>query len=307
MGDGGVYGPRAAILLTLLWTAGACAPFDAPRTLAGEAPQGAVEWLVPDTLRGERIGDGTWYWYMWSAEGPWAVHIVEADMGRCDLALETLQSEAREGGGRGHEEVRDMVARSGGALAAVNADFFTPEGMALGTEVVDGIVTSARERPTLSWRRGVGPWMGDARIEGDSINTGWPIHLRRGDGSTEAVGGFPEILDGGLRVGDLMVKENPGFALSRHPRTAIGFDPYSNRLWMIVVDGRQAYSVGMSLPELATLLESIGAVEAINLDGGGSSTMVVRGETVNRPSDESGERPVVNALALIRDVSGCSR
>jgi exopolysaccharide biosynthesis protein len=61
----------------------------------------------------------------------------------------------------------------------------------------------------------------------------------------------------------------------------------------------------MTLPELAELLKSLGATEALNLDGGGSSVMVVLGETRSRPSEDQ-ERPVVNALALVRDLSGCS-
>ena len=62
----------------------------------------------------------------------------------------------------------------------------------------------------------------------------------------------------------------------------------------------------MTLPELTTLLEALGVTEALNLDGGGSSVMVVRGTALNRPSDAEGERAVVNALALERDFSGCT-
>jgi exopolysaccharide biosynthesis protein len=77
-------------------------------------------------------------------------------------------------------------------------------------------------------------------------------------------------------------------------------------LWLVVVDGRQgAYSTGMTLPELTGLLEALGADEAVNLDGGGSSVLVVRGRAVSRPSDETGERPVVNALLLVDDPSLC--
>jgi exopolysaccharide biosynthesis protein len=61
----------------------------------------------------------------------------------------------------------------------------------------------------------------------------------------------------------------------------------------------------MSLPELTGLLEALGATEAVNLDGGGSTSMILRGAAVNRPSDEEGERPVVNALAVVRDAKLC--
>ena len=56
----------------------------------------------------------------------------------------------------------------------------------------------------------------------------------------------------------------------------------------------------MSLPELTDLLLRLGARDGLNLDGGGSSTMVVRGDIVNRPSDAQGERAVGNAFVLER-------
>ncbi|MEQ9399560.1 MAG: phosphodiester glycosidase family protein [Longimicrobiales bacterium] len=295
-------------MATLAALGGACAPPDTPPALDTSLPAAVEALLQPDTVRSARVGAGVRHHYLWSAEGPWAIHVVEADFRRCDLELQALQAAEREGGGRGHEVVSSMVARAGGALAAVNADFFTPEGTALGTEVVDGRVTAARGRPTVAWRPRSEPWMGLPRVVGDTLFGGWPVALEGGDGSTEAVGGFPELLDAGVRVGDLGVEERPSFAASRHPRTAVAYDPATSRLWLVVVDGRQApYSVGMSLPELATLLEALGATEALNLDGGGSTVMVVRGRTVNRPSDETGERAVVNALALTRGVSGCPR
>jgi exopolysaccharide biosynthesis protein len=57
----------------------------------------------------------------------------------------------------------------------------------------------------------------------------------------------------------------------------------------------------MSLVELARLMLTLGAFEAINLDGGGSTTMVINGEVVNSPSDKTGERPVGSALLVVLD------
>jgi len=66
------------------------------------------------------------------------------------------------------------------------------------------------------------------------------------------------------------------------------------------VDGRQPErSVGMTIAELAALLAELGAVEAINMDGGGSTTMVVRDKVVNSPSDPAGERAVGDALLVL--------
>lgn len=78
----------------------------------------------------------------------------------------------------------------------------------------------------------------------------------------------------------------PWFYDLRHPRTAIGISKDNNTLWLIVADGRQPnLAMGMTLPELTDLLAGLGAYNAYNLDGGGSSTMVVRGEVVNSYSD----------------------
>ena len=93
-------------------------------------------------------------------------------------------------------------------------------------------------------------------------------------------------------------KFGPAFALERHPRTAVGIRK-DGTLLFVVVDGRQAgLSAGMTLPELAALLEKRGAHDAYNLDGGGSSTMIVNGEIVNSPSDEQGERPSSDAVVI---------
>ncbi len=82
-----------------------------------------------------------------------------------------------------------------------------------------------------------------------------------------------------------------------HPRTAVGFDGTGTWLLMVVVDGRQpGFSEGVSLYELAQILQSRGCSESINLDGGGSSIMLItepgkETRTANSPSDK-GHRPV---------------
>ncbi len=68
---------------------------------------------------------------------------------------------------------------------------------------------------------------------------------------------------------------------------------------MVTVDGRQpGVSVGMNLQELAEYLLSLGAIDAMNLDGGGSTTMFLGGKVVNTPSDKEGERKVGDALLV---------
>ena len=86
----------------------------------------------------------------------------------------------------------------------------------------------------------------------------------------------------------------------RHPRTSVGFNQDSTQFFMFVVDGRQpGLSVGMSYKELGDYMKTWGVHNGLNLDGGGSSTMVVRGSIVNSPSDIGGERSVANSLLLI--------
>jgi len=112
-----------------------------------------------------------------------------------------------------------------------------------------------------------------------------------------AVGGGPRLLRAGQFVGGEGFL--PSFTDRRHPRTALGVLE-DGRIVLLVVDGRQpTHSLGMTLFELAVALRRLGAVEAINLDGGGSSTLVVGGRVVNLPSDETGERPVADALVVV--------
>lgn len=129
-----------------------------------------------------------------------------------------------------------------------------------------------------------------------SVKVGDTITLRAAcdpdmTGARAAVSGSPTLLaDGRLLT-------NPANS-NRAPRTAVGLT--GSKVWFVVVDGRQpATALGMSLHELAELMKRLGCSDALNLDGGGSSTLWFEGEVVNRPSDGSA-RPVGNALILLR-------
>jgi len=120
-----------------------------------------------------------------------------------------------------------------------------------------------------------------------------------------AVGGGPRLLIKGQIAGSEGLPAT--LVEHRHPRTAIGVLG-DGRIMLLVVDGRQPpHSLGMTIAELAMELQRLGAVEAMNLDGGGSSTMVVAGRIVNMPSDEAGERPVASALVVLPPQSGGDR
>ena len=139
-----------------------------------------------------------------------------------------------------------------------------------------------------------------------SLEAGAPaeIELGMGDGQALVTGGGPRLLVRG-RVAVAASAEGfaplsaPGFVASRHPRTLAGVKR-DGSLLLVTVDGRRpGWSAGVTLPEAARVMRSLGARNALNLDGGGSSGMVVRGELVSRPSDPSGERAVSDGIFVL--------
>ena len=92
------------------------------------------------------------------------------------------------------------------------------------------------------------------------------------------------------------------FNTNRHPRTAVGRRADGTVL-LVTADGRNSQAAGLSMTELQQVMVALGCIDAINLDGGGSTTMVVRGQIVNHPCDNkqfdaAGERPVANAIVV---------
>lgn len=114
------------------------------------------------------------------------------------------------------------------------------------------------------------------------------------------VGGGPQLIrEGTIAITSEEEKIAPAFVSDRHPRTAIA-KLKDGRMLVVTVDGRQpGTSVGMKLPELAALLLEFGGSDGINLDGGGSTSMVLNGKLMNKPSDQTGERPVSDALLIL--------
>ena len=143
-------------------------------------------------------------------------------------------------------------------------------------------------------------WLHRNISAGDTIKFVWRIPETRWQ-LVEAIGGLPRLVrDGRISIETHTEGGGESFTHNRHPRTAIGFNADTSRFFFVTVDGRQpGYSEGMTLPELASFMRELSCVQALNLDGGGSTTMVVRGNVANRPSDPTGERAVANALLLI--------
>ncbi|MGH8929450.1 MAG: phosphodiester glycosidase family protein [Egibacteraceae bacterium] len=123
--------------------------------------------------------------------------------------------------------------------------------------------------------------------------------------------GWPDVFDltGGNPVllfrGDVAAGVEPPDGITddaffkRQPRTGIGVT-HDGHVLLVTVDGRKpGYSAGMTLREFAELFQRLGATEALNLDGGGSTTMVVDGVVRNRPASSGDERAVASALLVL--------
>ena len=114
------------------------------------------------------------------------------------------------------------------------------------------------------------------------------------------IGAGPRLVkDGKIAVNAVEEKFPNDIRVGRAPRSAFGVNEYGDYIFA-VVDGRQAHSRGCTLEEWANiLLKNFGAVNAINLDGGGSTELIVKDSLVNKPSDGR-ERLIGSALAIFR-------
>jgi hypothetical protein len=212
----------------------------------------------------------------------------------------------------GRLEVPSVVARRQGFAVAVNASYFSAKAKDIRGQKVPYFVGNCanpvgwhfsdgrlRSRPTQAniqatlIMRATGKVSMHASLEQLPPDIYW------------AVGGNALVLEKGR-----IISRTPGGV--RHPRTAIGVSEDGNSLLLVAVDGRQDASRGATLVELGEMLKQFGAHDAINLDGGGSTAMVLRDPTtgvftvVNHPSELGSEvpelrqeRPVVDVLGVV--------
>jgi hypothetical protein len=221
----------------------------------------------------------------WNHAVPGGLALFDAHWGgRMDTASHTIEVVLD-----GRNPARVIAVDTLTAGAAIPAD---------GAVVIAGRDTPAAVRAPLSSLR-----------PGDAVRTHMALAPMR---PREAVGGRPLLVRDSTIPGIVDTEGQPGFATGRHPRTAAGIARGGRQLILVVVDGRQMpYSDGMTLRELADLMLALGARDAINLDGGGSTTLVYAPKDsggalriANRPSDAGGERTVGDALAI---VNACAR
>lgn len=219
---------------------------------------------------------------------------------RLEVALAEDRSPAR--------EAVLSIARRRRAIAAVNAGFFALAGGAPQAILKSGgrlIGGSARARGAVGFtRRGASSLLLFDRVTVDRTS---PVyHPRMGtrasdwSAAPDIVSGAGLLLRDGREISDWTDEQiSSGFDTTRHPRTMIGVDR-AGEVWLVTVDGRQPWlSLGMTFAELTRLAHRLGLQSALNLDGGGSTTMVVDRWIVNHPSDDTGPRAVSDAIVVL--------
>lgn len=198
----------------------------------------------------------------------------------------------------------DTLARRREAFAAINGSFFDMDkgnpvcylridGQLLGENTPqknDSVNRKYYQYATLT--------LGPTRLWVPDSNRTWENILSNGDIMTAG----PMLLRQGQYVPQ---RDDRTFVTKRHNRTALGLRPDGTTV-LLVADGRfKDKAEGLTLPELERVMRWLGCTEAINLDGGGSSTMYIKEKgVVNYPSDNNrhdheGQRPVSNAILLL--------
>jgi exopolysaccharide biosynthesis protein len=243
-----------------------------------------------------------------SAPNPRVTQVIELDLSRGQLALRLTRGDTT-GGKEFRSQTTSTYTRTTGALIGVNAGFFGPvvdsEGIAMdaaGFVVADGVVASPPLVP-----------------EGDSGVVRAVVCFQVRSVFIDDAQTCPSQYREGLAAGPRLLRAGQVAAsptnLTRHPRTALGVSQSGDKVWLVVTDGRQAgYSEGATLTEMAELLRGLGAYNAINLDGGGSSALVYADpqtgqRTLNRPIQSGSpgkERPVATHIGVFL-VSRASR
>jgi hypothetical protein len=204
------------------------------------------------------------------------------------------------------EPLPSWCARSGVEDALVGGFFVTPGGPALGEVWIEG-----RRVETAPFDSRFADERACLHVDGERMTIAPRAALPTAPVGDLLQAGPALVADGRVlvRAGE----DREGFAAGsaqfdsditegRHPRAAIGLD--GHRLIAVASEGRAPNEAGLTLRELALLLDALGATEAINLDGGGSTSLVVEGRLVNRPVEAEGVeipggRPLLTAVAFV--------
>jgi len=156
-------------------------------------------------------------------------------------------------------------------------------------------IPKATQQPIKSWKDSMAHPAANVFLQ-KAIFRNWRMKT--------AVGGGPVLIqNGALQITNNEERKFAGAAINdKHPRTAMGYTS-DGKLILLVVEGRHpGIAEGASLNHLAAMLLELGCVEALNLDGGGSSCLLVNGKNTIQPSDKEGQRPVPAVFVVERNI-----
>jgi hypothetical protein len=223
---------------------------------------------------------------------PARLHVVRVDLTSAEITVHATREEDR---GR----TVSAFAAGVGAQIAVNGDLFAPAGY-----VPDGLAMGAGAAWSQTTDDAVSALFRFGKVAGrtDGLLVVPESVVALGDLPSfvnGVVGGRPMLVRAGLAVTSYDCADSGAIACVRAPRTAIGLSDDNRTLWLVVVDGWQQGSVGMTAAELAAFMRDRGVRDAIALDAGGASAMVIANEggLVSSPSDGV-QRPVANHLGI---------
>lgn len=245
---------------------------------------------VPAAAEPTAIYPGATYETFERAAIPARIHVVTLD-----LSLTELSAHATEEAQRG--QTVSAWATANNIQIAINGDYFDvqdfrPAGLAMGAGALWTGSADTADNGFVSFRKIVG---------GTDVTLSPPMDVVSDlpAGTRGAVGGRPLLVAGGVAQQGFDCEDLIALPCDRAPRTAVAVSADGHTLWLAVVDGWQAESVGMTAPELAGFLADLGADRALMLDGGASSAMFIanQGGIVSSPSDGA-ERPVANHIGF---------
>ncbi len=224
---------------------------------------------------------------------PARIHLVRVDLTSAEITLRATREDDR---GR----TVTTFATGIGAQIAINGDLFTAAGY-----VPDGLAMGEGAAWTLTADDGVSAVFRFGKVANrtDGLIIAPESVVAFADLPTfvtGVVGGRPMLVRAGQAVTSFDCGDAGAMACVRAPRTALGLSDDNRRLWLVVVDGWQAGSTGMTAAELAGFLRDRGVRDAIGLDGGGASSMFIanQGGVISSPSDGV-ERPVANHVGIV--------
>lgn len=218
------------------------------------------------------------------------VHVVGVDLDRTDLGLRVSPPDQR-------GLAPEAFAGAETAPVTVNASFFDTRYAPVGHTVSDG-----QTWPDAYATDSAAVFACDA-AKRCAVQA--PPVTPRADWRL-ALGALPALLIGGEDQTAAGCRDREKFCLSPHPRTALGLSGDGRRLWIVVAEGRRPPVLGLSIGQLVEVFRQLGATEAANLDGGGSSALLLGGRPLAaRPFNEPASRPVANVLQVI-EASGAT-